>query len=127
VLEVAYRRAKNIELDEDTKKTMQNIIPATAPENGIVMDGNYRADDKLENVEAIYWKQDSYQVIKFARKSANMDLPPWILGMEIFKNWTFCLCRSPVAPGSTWRMDSRCRQTLRTQLKPITFKISRVK
>lgn len=57
VLEVAFRRAKGIDLDEIVKQHLPLLS-----ENVIVMDGNYRADEQLANVDAIYWNEDSFEI-----------------------------------------------------------------
>lgn len=57
VLEVAYRRKKGLDLDESTIQLLCSL-----PENVIVQDGNYRADQELENIDAIYWKEDTFQI-----------------------------------------------------------------
>ena len=56
-MEIAYRKAKNIELDNAVKQILD-----TFPESVILMDGNYVADAELENINAIYWKEDTYLV-----------------------------------------------------------------
>ena len=56
-MELAHRRKHGISLDDAAKQQMSAL-----PENVIVLDGNYQADEALENVDAIYWKEDSFQV-----------------------------------------------------------------
>nr|CAD2124114.1 unnamed protein product [Meloidogyne enterolobii] len=57
VLEVAFRRQKGLEFDEETTKFLNSL-----PESVIVMEGNYVADEQLQNINAIYWKEDTFQI-----------------------------------------------------------------
>uniref|UniRef100_A0A915M781 DDHD domain-containing protein n=1 Tax=Meloidogyne javanica TaxID=6303 RepID=A0A915M781_MELJA len=57
VLEVAFRRQKGLEFDEETTKFLYSL-----PESVIVMEGNYVADEQLQNINAIYWKEDTFQI-----------------------------------------------------------------
>jgi len=65
VLEVAFRRQKGLEFDEETTKFLNSL-----PESVIVMEGNYVADEQLQNINAIYWKEDTFQV--FLKNFVNM-------------------------------------------------------
>nr|CAD2126942.1 unnamed protein product [Meloidogyne enterolobii] len=57
VLEVAFRRQKGLEFDDETTKFLNSL-----PESVIVMEGNYVADEQLQNINAIYWKEDTFQI-----------------------------------------------------------------
>jgi hypothetical protein len=68
------------------------------------MDGNYIADEALENAHPIYWKDDAFQVC-------------WIY--KICK--LIILIRSGVAVGSTKTACNHYPVNLQTLLKPIIF------
>ncbi|KAL7077130.1 hypothetical protein ACQ4LE_004052 [Meloidogyne hapla] len=57
VLEVAFRRQKGLEFDEGTTEFLNSL-----PESVIVMERNYMADEQLQNIHAIYWKEDTFQI-----------------------------------------------------------------
>uniref|UniRef100_A0A183CHZ1 DDHD domain-containing protein n=2 Tax=Globodera pallida TaxID=36090 RepID=A0A183CHZ1_GLOPA len=60
VLEIAYRRKVGMPLDEAAKTHVEKVAIPTS--SVIVLDGNYRADEQMESVSAIYWGEDTLKI-----------------------------------------------------------------
>uniref|UniRef100_A0AC34QMG2 DDHD domain-containing protein n=1 Tax=Panagrolaimus sp. JU765 TaxID=591449 RepID=A0AC34QMG2_9BILA len=77
IIEVAWRRKNGIMLDEKTISLLDDI-PKT--ENVIVLDGLYMLDEKSEQLDSVYWKDESVPLrrgswfIADTMQPINMDL-----------------------------------------------------
>lgn len=60
VLEAAYRWKRELPLDDATKAHFEKF--PISHDAVIVMDGNYKPDEQMETVSAIYWGEDTFMV-----------------------------------------------------------------